>query len=148
MKRIVIAVDGSPAAIRATEVGLDLAAALGADVVFVHLSPLAETLFIEEPVRGPSQERLEEADPVLHAAAAAARARGVHAELKLTNDVGDADASAMIAGMSDALQADLIVIGLRQRSRVGKLLLGSTAQQVLLTANCPVLAVKADTGDS
>ncbi len=38
--------------------------------------------------------------------------------------------------------AELIVIGLRHRTPVGKLIMGSTAQTILLGARCNVLAVK------
>jgi nucleotide-binding universal stress UspA family protein len=43
--------------------------------------------------------------------------------------------------------ADLIVIGIRRRTAVGKLLLGSNAQDILLKADCAVLSVKAAADD-
>jgi nucleotide-binding universal stress UspA family protein len=52
-----------------------------------------------------------------------------------------------LLAVADQLAADVIVIGLRRRSPVGKLLLGSNAQRILLDASCPVLAVKADEVD-
>ena len=40
------------------------------------------------------------------------------------------------------LEADLCVIGVRRRSAVGKMLLGSNAHRILMDAPCAVLAVK------
>lgn len=52
------------------------------------------------------------------------------------------DAAEDIVTAAVLLDAELIVIGLRRRSPVGKLFLGSNAQRILLDAPCPVLAVK------
>ena len=55
---------------------------------------------------------------------------------------GNEPAEDLIAVANDT-DADLIVIGLRRRTPVGKLILGSNAQRILLDAPCAVLAVKA-----
>jgi nucleotide-binding universal stress UspA family protein len=68
----------------------------------------------------------------------------LHEVLQPTTGRGAADE---IVGVAEKSNASLIVLGLRRRSPVGKLLLGSTAQQVLLDAPCAVLAVKADEED-
>ncbi len=53
------------------------------------------------------------------------------------------DVAEDIVGAAEEADAQLIVVGLRRRSPMGKLLLGSNAQRILLDAACPVLAVKA-----
>jgi nucleotide-binding universal stress UspA family protein len=37
---------------------------------------------------------------------------------------------------------DEIIVGVKRRSKVGKILMGSTAQYVILKAHCPVVSVK------
>jgi nucleotide-binding universal stress UspA family protein len=47
-----------------------------------------------------------------------------------------------IGDLAEELPASMLVIGLRRRSSVGKLVLGSVAQNLLMGAACPVMAVK------
>jgi len=49
-----------------------------------------------------------------------------------------------IEELVDSLQVSVLVIGLRKRTPVGKLFLGSVAQEILLSVPCPVLAVKSN----
>lgn len=55
---------------------------------------------------------------------------------------GNAPSEDLLQAAEDE-NADIIVIGIRRRSPVGKLILGSNAQDILLHASCAVLAVKA-----
>jgi nucleotide-binding universal stress UspA family protein len=69
-----------------------------------------------------------------------AEADGVALDLRQGAHSGEvADEVLRVAQETDA---SVIVIGLRKRSAVGKLLMGSSAQRILLDADRPVLAVK------
>ncbi len=78
--------------------------------------------------------------PDLDALRAELEAAGIEHEIQQPVD-GRPAAEAILTAVTEE-SADLLVIGLRRRSPVGKLLFGSTAQQLLLDANCPVTAVK------
>lgn len=67
------------------------------------------------------------------------RESGVPFELRQPVGV---DAATELLDAMDAPDAELLVIGIRHRSPVGKLLLGSVSQQLLLECPKPVLAVK------
>ena len=87
----------------------------------------AEELAELEAVHGRVRERLA--------------AAGLGHEVREVPDSVDA-ADDLITAVEDT-GAQLVVIGLRRRTPVGKLILGASAQRVLLDAPCAVLAVKA-----
>jgi nucleotide-binding universal stress UspA family protein len=62
-------------------------------------------------------------------------------------DIGDGTASDAVLGVAEEVGAELLVVGIRRRSPVGKALLGSNAQRILLNAACPVLTVRVDDTD-
>jgi nucleotide-binding universal stress UspA family protein len=67
--------------------------------------------------------------------------QGIEHEIRRPTD-GLPAADAILTAATD-VGADMIVIGLRRRTAVGKLITGSSAQAVLLAADCPVVGVKA-----
>jgi nucleotide-binding universal stress UspA family protein len=98
-----------------------------------------------------TEARIRNSELVIVQASTETDTAGLSAELAATgisHRIHDADGTLEPAeeliSAAESSGADFIVIGLRRRSPVGKRLLGSNAQRVLLDASCPVLAVKAD----
>ena len=101
----------------------------GARLVVVNASR-GDALVDEDFVQGEALTRLQEE----------LAASGVTAELR--QPVHGRDVAEELAAVVEETSAELLVIGMRRRSAVGKLLMGSAAQRILLQVDCPVLAVK------
>jgi nucleotide-binding universal stress UspA family protein len=65
-------------------------------------------------------------------------------ELTVHTSAEGHDTAGALVDLATEIDSSLLVIGSRRRSPVGKLLLGSTVQRVLLDAPMAVLVVKAD----
>jgi nucleotide-binding universal stress UspA family protein len=100
-----------------------------------------EDVLLLNSARGGAPVSSDVAPPeVVASLSARAEAAGVRLETHQEPHSGElSDEVVRVAGKVDA---SVIVIGLRRRSPVGKLLMGSTEQRILLDADRPVLAVK------
>ena len=138
-KRILVAVDESPIAAHAAEVGSALARALKSDVAFVHViaspaSPPMETLVTSEQLIA---EASLEARKLLNALAKRGSAQRASLEF-----IRVGKPAAEILSSAKEWSADLIVIGSHGRSAVQRVMLGSVAESVMRQARCPVLIVR------
>ena len=139
MKRILIATDHSHAAAEAVSVGVHLAAEQGAAVTFVHVVPSAFTTrpgrltgsTLAPPLPGHDDEI------ALNDAAELAREARVDADIVIVFG----DAADEIVAFADTIDADMIIVGSRDRGAVKSLALGSVSSAILQEARRPVLVV-------
>lgn len=125
MAAIVVAYVDKPEGRAALRRAADEASLRSARLVVVNTQPDADP---DRPVPADELARLDQA--------------GIGYDVRRVDP--DVEAADDLIALAEERAADLIVIGLRRRSPVGKLMLGNNAQRVLLDASCPVLTVKAD----
>lgn len=135
---VLVAVDGEYVPDSAVETGRDLADAFDDDLVALHVVP--EEQYADR----------QDADPEYTIERATDDARSV-AERAVVETLGGlqgaeirgavGDVAETVLDAADGLDVRYLVIGGRRRSPVGKAIFGSTPQEVLLNAGCPVVTV-------
>ena len=136
MGAIVVGFDGSPAAERALERAAGLVAADGRIVIVTATVTLPAAGLLDEPILdSPSPD---ERDALLERAAGTLRSRGIEATLV----AADAEAAEALVQAARAEDADLIVVGATGADYVTRVILGSTAENVIRQAPCDVLIVR------
>jgi nucleotide-binding universal stress UspA family protein len=141
-RRILIAVDGSPIAAHAADVGIELARSLGGEVALIHVVDPAQNWAPESGVPAAELVKLAEQDGKRLLADLRLRATLPAPPLEFVQ-VGK-PASEIVKAAKD-WPADIIVIGSHGRGGISRLLLGSVAERVMRHASCPVLVVRAQT---
>jgi nucleotide-binding universal stress UspA family protein len=140
VKKILVAIDGSDAALKAVHVACEIAGAAKADVTVAHVTtPLPFLASLDQS--NIANIRLREgewSERVLQEGVEKAREAGVEA----TKAFLAGSAAEAIANHASEKGFDLVVIGSRGRGEVSRTVLGSVSNRLVHICNKPILIVR------
>ena len=137
-QRILIALDDSQQAEWALDTGIELAEALHAHVLLVHVvNPTVAYVGAGELLASDVLAEMRERGEELLLRARMRAGESVPKECAML----EGSAAREIIGAAEEWDCDLIVMGTHGRGRVASFLMGSTTQEVIREARCPVLAI-------
>lgn len=144
-KRILVPVDGSETATKALVSALQLARESGGQVRIVHMVEGLTPLAIDQYGAAWSGDIIDVlkkgGEQILSDALDIARAAGVQADTEIFDSFGERLAETVVDA-AKRFDADLVVVGTHGRRGMGRLLLGSGAEQIVRLAPVPVLVVR------
>lgn len=144
-RRILVALDGSETSMRALTASLNLARQGGGRVRMVHVVEELAYLGGFDPYGASSGDLVkvirENAAKVLANGLAAAQSAGVEADTVLCDNMGERLPEA-VADAAREWNADLIVVGTHGRRGIGRVLMGSGAEQIIRISPVPVLVIR------
>lgn len=129
--KILVGYNGYYVSKDAVQLAISRAKILGASVHVVTKLEKGHRLHLDD---------MEKADKALEEIKAICEKENIPCETTLL--ANQISAGENLIKMAQDEAADLIIIGVKRRSKVSKLILGSTAMHVILNAPCPVLSIK------
>jgi nucleotide-binding universal stress UspA family protein len=138
-KKVLIAIDSEPVAVRAAETGVNLAQALGAEVAFINVVDSA--LAYPGDTGPPASELIAAAKLNAKRLVTTIRQR-VSPQSSVLEFIQVGAPSEEIVKVAKEWSADLLVIGSHGRGGMQRALLGSVAETVMRHAPCPLVVVR------
>jgi len=138
-KKVLIAIDSEPVAVRAAETGVNLAQALGAEVAFINVVDSA--LAYPGDTGPPASELIAAAELNAKRLVTTIRQR-VSPQSSVLEFIQVGTPSEEIVKVAREWSADLLVIGSHGRGGMQRALLGSVAETVMRHAPCPLVVVR------
>ena len=150
-RRIMVAVDGSDTSNKALVAANEMANYSGGRTVLRLIHVLDEMAYFTgfDPYGGHSGELIkimrETGVKILADALAIVQAAGIQADTVLIDKFGER-LGETVAAEAQSWKADLIVVGTHGRRRIGRMFLGSGAEQIIRLAPVPVLVIRTPDG--
>ncbi len=135
MKKILVGYDGSTGAERALDRAIMLIDEEGELILLAVVSSPSDKTFVDNEMY---KKMKEKAKNLISDAIKDIDSKG----LKITGMVEEGDASSIIIDLANRLKCDLIVLGSKGTSEIGRFLLGSVANKVVQYAHKPVMIVR------
>jgi len=136
LKNIMFATDFSPAADAAAPIAIEISQRYGAKIVGLHVNPF-DSYTAAAPEAWASMAEATERENKEDAQRLNEQLRNVEHEVV----IGEGNIWEVISSQIKEKGIDLIVLGTRGRTGLGKTVLGSVAEEILRKAPCPVLTV-------